>query len=429
LSLPGKIFLGNKTLAQVSKILGVSVMAIGLVACQGATLKSKKSVVGQPDQIVSTANFKLVPDATYRSLADLQKVPAVSEVKVCREYQADIHVSDLKDYVSEKLKNYRRITGGNSLTTNNHETNDLVRQLVGAATIANVRNADDIAGDIIGILARFARSEALLDTISPHTASTMKCWKSAGSQCPFHHAQLAAELFTAATHTAILLKRWLDNHPDRQVIDDWLAAGYPYMKGVADLMGTGPNKGVYSYMNGKSSVLLYALYKNDAALFLRYSERGINQILQRVDESGYIDNNSFRGTRKLWYHSLALDAIFGFGELLETQGIEFFDRPDLKARLENSYVASLRGARDYSSFDKGNRGYNYITDEKRGRKHLHQDGTALMFIGGHRFRETGTLPDAHKFKKSNFDYFNGIEPQCFFADRLGVFAEEFDPAD
>jgi len=413
---------------QVLRLVGLTLIIVGVTACQTQSLRSNRPEVRKTDQQISLAQFQLDPDATYRPLSEIQSAPAVSNYEVCRTHIAETHVAELQDFVRDDLKNFNKISGGDSLKTNNAVTNYIVERLVTAATIAQVRNDAEIATDVINILARFARAKALLDTISPETASTMKCWKSAGSPCPFHHPQLASELFTAVTHTAVLLRKWLNKHPDRQIIDDWLTAGYSYMKGVADLMGTGPNKGIYGYMNNKSSVLLYALYRNDPALFLKYSERGIAQILQLVEENGYIDNNSYRGTRKLWYHSLALASIFGFGELLETQGIEFFERPDIKTRLENSYVASLRGALDYSTFDKGNRGYNYITDEKRGRKHLHQDGTALMFIGGHRFGDVGTLPDAKKFRMSKYDYFNGFQPQCFFADRLGVFERVFEPS-
>jgi hypothetical protein len=236
-----------------------------------------------------------------------------------------------------------------------------------------------------------------------------------------HHVQTAAEFFINATHAAVLVQAWLNAQPmKKKKIDVWLDEGFDYVKGLADLQGTGPNGSLYEYMNGKAGVLVYAIYRDDPKLFLNYAKVGLAQIARHMDDDGYIYNNSWRGSRALWYHSLGLGAVFGFGELLEAQGIRFFDHPLLKDRLRKSYGAALKGSRDWKWFEsKGTRGSNFISDADRARRHLHQSASSLQWIGAWRYPDIGqsSLP-------GGFDSVSGIWSDCMYADREDLLSKQ-----
>lgn len=148
--------------------------------------------------------------------------------------------------------------------------------------------------------------------------------------------------------------------------------------------------------------------------FFDIPKKGIAQINQHMDKNGYIYSNSWRGVRSLWYHSLGVDGIFGFGELLETQGIDFYNHPLLKDKLRKSYIAALKGSDDPLLFEaKGNRGYNYTKDESKARRHLHQLATSLQWIGAWRYPDVG-----QKSLPVEFDKVIGINPMDMYLDRM-----------
>jgi hypothetical protein len=117
--------------------------------------------------------------------------------------------------------------------------------------------------------------------------------------------------------------------------------------------------------------------------------------------------------RSIWYHSLGVDSIFGFGELLETQGIVFYNHPLLKDKLRKSYIEALKGSDDPYLFEaKGYRGSNYTKVESKARRFLHQDAGALQWIGAWRYPEVGQRHLSYKF-----DAVIGINPKYIYADR------------
>ena len=383
-----------------------------LAACQ-TNLLTQKVDNGQIVELKDT-DFILDKDTTFRPLNDLEKEEMQSE-KFCPTNSATVDMFSIKIISDEKLKSeFKSGGGGTSLTRNHDMFSNIWERLGRAAFVARARNDDDIAESVIHQLSRFAEANVLLETEDPPWAFRQKCWQGPNSPCPAHHVQTAADFFANAVHISILLRKWLHEYPARKrVIDDWLNEGFDYVKGTADLQGTGKNGGLYEYMNQHIGVLFYAIYWNDSELFMDYAKHGISLISGLLNDEGYIFNNSYRGSRALWYHSLGLDGVFGFGEMLEAQGIVFFNRPDLKIGLRNAYLAALKGERDWKWFEsKGTKGTNFITDAGRARRHLHQLATALTYIGRWRYPDTrvATLP-------ASYDKIIGVYPICMYADR------------
>jgi len=380
-----------------------------VTACQtnSVTIERNDAVAVKVD----TANFVLNSDATYRSLAEIEnKNPPGCEVYLISAFTSSMELLPGVDYSAVTD------TGSTSLVRNHSAWTTQSEGLHRSALIARLTKDEKLANKVIDQMVAYSEIEMLMDTIDPYIAHNQKCWKSAGSSCPFFRPETASHFINAAIQSAIMLREWLEKEPaKKKIIDAWLDDGFIYVKGVADLMGTGPNGGFNEYANGKSGVLFYAIYKNDPDLFLDYAKRGIADINSKLDDEGLIFNNSFRGSRAVFYHSLGVDAMFTFGEILETQGINFFNHPQLKDRLKQSYAAALKSDEDYKWLEaKGTKGYNFITDDERSRRSFNSDSTAMQYIGSWRYPDLG----ATSIISERFDDSNGLLPTCMFPDRV-----------
>jgi hypothetical protein len=387
----------------IIKIAFICVLIITAIGCQSAKISNTAGI-----EITESQNFTLNTEATFRLLTELRSLSQPFE------YSEKIPELYYKSYPFRPW--LKKVEGGTALRRYHGAFTNEWKKIYNDALRAYVTNNTRLAMFAIDNLYQAAENDALLDTVSARSAYRMGCWeKGASGSCPFHHSQTASEFFINSTHAAILLQPWLKTKPAvKAKIDKWLDKGYnKFVKGVADLNGTGPNGGLYEYMNGKSGVLIYAIYKNDPELFLKYARKGIAQINQHMDQDGYIFSNSWRGVRSLWYHSLGVDSIFGFGELLETQGIVFYEHPLLKDKLRQSYIEALKGSDNPYLFEaKGYRGSNYTKVESKARRYLHQLAAALQWIGAWRYPDVGQiyLPDT-------FDTVIGMNPKYLYADR------------
>ena len=71
-------------------------------------------------------------------------------------------------------------------------------------------------------------------------------------------------------------------------------------------------KGFYAMGNGGIPNLVYANWANDkkfAAKEFNFRFKNIEKVFYK---DGYINNNSFRGYRGLWYHSYGLNSALGY---------------------------------------------------------------------------------------------------------------------
>lgn len=384
------------------KISFIYALAISVIGCQSTNIINKDGI-----EITKEQGFSLNTEATFRPFNEL---PSIKPPDLSKKVE-ELYYEYYPDWSTLK-----KAGGGTALTRTHGKFSREWKRIYEDAMRAYVNNNNRLAMYVIDTLYQAADNDTLLGTINARNAYTMGCWEKGSSGiCPFMHSITASEFFINSTHAAILVQSWLKTKPGvKTKIDNWLDRGYKkFVKGVADLNGTGPNGGLYEYMNGKSGVLIYAIYKNDPDLFLRYAQKGIAQINQHMDKNGYIFSNSWRGVRSLWYHSLGVDGVFGFGELLETQGIVFYDHPLLKNKLRKSYIEAMKGSDDPYLFEaKGFKGYNFTADESKGRRHLHQNATALQWIGAWRFPEIG-----QKYLIHGFDKVIGINPMDMYSDR------------
>tara|TARA_B100001121_G_scaffold251864_1_gene228184 strand:- start:46 stop:561 length:516 start_codon:yes stop_codon:yes gene_type:complete len=130
--------------------------------------------------------------------------------------------------------------------------------------------------------------------------------------------------------------------------------------------------------NGGIPNLVYSNWTNDkkfAAKELNFRFKNIEKVFY---EDGYINNNSFRGYRGLWYHSYGLNSALGYLYLAKLLGAEIPETV-MKKVTKAAEVLNL-GIKDYEKFssrkydgDQLNNNYK----KKNARMHTHQDALAI----------------------------------------------------
>ena len=188
---------------------------------------------------------------------------------------------------------------------------------------------------------------------------------------------------------------------------------------------------------GSFSVLAYAAYTQDKNLAYKTFEETYNYIDKRLLEDGFIVNNSFRGVRGYWYHTLGLNNILGFVALAEEWNYPLND--DFKLRISKAVDQMGLGARDINAYhaqwiDKFNtKTYrlkfagrdiyvgNSSLDEKDARYHIHQHAPFIDYLSK-RYTDAdvsffnqeviGVKTWKDKKRGSYYDRMLGFNPKC-----------------
>ena len=99
-------------------------------------------------------------------------------------------------------------------------------------------------------------------------------------------------------------------------------------------------------------------------------------------EDGYINNNSFRGVRSQWYHSLGFNSTFGYIHIAKLWGVDIPE--SINSKLINASKVTNLAILDYDKFrsrpwknPNPNMSKNWVDDPSKARKHTHQDAIGI----------------------------------------------------
>ncbi len=130
--------------------------------------------------------------------------------------------------------------------------------------------------------------------------------------------------------------------------------------------------------NGGIPNLVYASWTNNKKL----AAKEINFRLKYIDkvfyDDGYINNNSFRGYRGLWYHSYGLNSALGYIYLADLWGAKIpkkiIKKVTKAAEVLNTGITNYEkfASRKYDG-EQSNNQYK----KKNARMHTHQDALAI----------------------------------------------------
>ena len=193
--------------------------------------------------------------------------------------------------------------------------------------------------------------------------------------------------------------------------------------------------GFYQMGHGAISKLAYAQWKNNPVMAEEVFKDSFRYIDGLVFGEGYIANNSFRGTRGYWYHSLALNNMLGMVALADqwnypvsqkiidklTKASDFLVKTDPE-QWEDYLIENYSNKGKYVETKEGREVYfgNVTWRKENTRPHIHQGGYQLeLLVNTYTDSTWETIKDTPKYKiwkykrdKMNTDVQLGFNPLC-----------------
>ena len=303
----------------------------------------------------------------------------------------------------------------------------------------------------IKLIVAYAENNLMLDSTSIPEIKSMKekgtfdrCYKGKGNTkavCHWHTAQEASRFAGQITIAALKVQPFM-NKASSEVISNYLKSLYgkfsqPWQDNHAKRWKKKSQVGFYQMGYGSFSVLAYAAYTKDKKLAHKTFEETYNYINNRLLENGFIVNNSFRGVRGYWYHTLGLNNILGFVALAKEWNYPLNN--DFKLRISKAVEQMSLGARDIDAYhDQWINKFNVKTyrlkfegrdiyvgnsslNEKDARYHIHQQAPFIDYLSK-RYSSAdisffnqevaGVKIWKHKRRGAYYDRTLGFNPKC-----------------
>ena len=281
------------------------------------------------------------------------------------------------------------------------------------------------------LLIDLAKADTLYDSIGYYEVKKKPaCYAGSGdinAPCWYHEYEFATGVFSNYIITALWLRDEL-NEQELKIIDKYIKKMYKKFLKPIELQEQ--EQGFYQMANGGMSILVYASWTNNKKLAAKEINHRFKEMERLFYEDGYINNNSFRGTRAQWYHSYGLDIALGYVYIANLWGAEVPEKLSNKL-VKASELANL-AITDYEAFRSrsfGGKNTNITEDPKLARKYTHEVAIALdtlmKIVTGVELEHD---PEHLKRRKQYFiDDLIGFNPNCIhkvIADNKEVLKEE-----
>ena len=346
--------------------------------------------------------------------------------EACHHHPSTSNFDYQWEYISElsEIDGSRFNEDGTSLSVKHDELSERWANLLDLTYDAAATGNAEKARKMVALLVYLAERKTLFSTPKLNELKRGKCWKDGNTKakCPTHTTEHASHYFMAYVYAAIVLREHMSD-AEESLLDEYIERSYrDYIRPVARLLEKG--SGFYSFAHNRLGVLAYANWQGDARLAKKDIRRTKKIISRLVNRKGYIDNNSYRGVRAYWYHTLGADNILAYAVVAREHGVDLFTDRKVGPKLKALAAATLEGGVDLDKFmSKGSRGTkyskNYSTDPKDARPHMHQMAVSLpLFV----LREFGIdVPTAPKYdrlvRRETVDRFVGFNAACYYASR------------
>jgi len=204
---------------------------------------------------------------------------------------------------------------------------------------------------------------------------------------------------------------------DREVLLPWLDQAY--RRFVAPMIEF-DQVGIYDLVNMGMARLAYAAITDDMRLANRELRTRQADLKQLIEPSGYIDENSYRGVRGLWYHTYGLDVALSYALVAREWGYDYFADEVLRERFQAALDKTTLGINDLQAFRSvGNRGNSITTNPADARPHVMQLALNLYQVSE---REFGVrLPRDRRYEYlAQFEQYpaiSGMSASCYYSGR------------
>lgn len=236
------------------------------------------------------------------------------------------------------------------------------------------------------------------------------------SPCATHTPRFVGRMYANLLIAGAVLQSFMTEE-DRATLTPWLTRGYRQFV-EPDLRSD--QEGIYDFANMGLARLAFAAVTNDMGLAQRELSERRRDFINRIEPSGYIDQNSYRGVRGLWYHTYGLDPALSYALIAREWGVDYFAAPVLGPRLRAAVQRTALGITDYAAFSSiGTRGTAFSTDPRDERAFVHQFALNIYPIAA---REFGVqLPNSPRHRElsrlEQYSTISGMLARCYYSGR------------
>jgi len=227
-------------------------------------------------------------------------------------------------------------------------------------------------------LIELAETDTLYDSIGYYDVKKKPMCYAGGdvnAPCWYHQYAYARDAFGNYMIAALWLRDEL-NTQELETVDKYI--NKMYKKFLKPMELHKEEQGFYQMANGGTSILVYASWTNNKKLAAEEINHRFQEMERLFYEDGYINNNSFRGTRAQWYHSLGLNIALGYVYIADLWGAE------IPKKLHNKLVKASEVANlaitdwdEFTSRKYSGTQHNKISSKDSARMHTSHMSFAL----------------------------------------------------
>ena len=304
----------------------------------------------------------------------------------------------------------------NSLTVTHDELSYRWSNILSETYTAVAMNDQKTIDSVIDTLVHIANKEGLLST----KQAFGKCWLGGNknSKCGYHTKQHTGFTFNAMVMSATVLKEHFSAE-ELAIVNPYFKKGYAkFIKPNA--LEPLKNKGLYEFADYGLGVLAYAHWTDDKELAEKELKRRHANWLKKISDDGLISQNSYRGHRGYWYHTLGANGVFSYALVAREFGWDFFTDPKLGPKLKALAESVYAGDQDIQVFlDLPFSAKNAARDVEDARHHMHQMALSLPAILKNEYGlEVGHNWDyQRKGRRETVDRISGFNSDCYYSSK------------
>ena len=267
-----------------------------------------------------------------------------TEIKSCKAISSVTFSSDSSINFVEGLIGYDwhadHSANSNSMNVYHQKITDPIQMFmagthnaIGNNNQANIQIAKNLLIDL-------AKTDTLYDSIGFYEVRKKPlCYANGDPKAPcwYHEYQFASDVFANYMITALWLKDEL-NEQEFKIVDRYIEK--MYKKFLKPIEFHKEEQGFYQLANGGTAILVYASWTNNKKLAAKEINFRFKEMNRLFYEDGYINNNSFRGTKAQHYHSMGLNIALGYVYIADLWGAEIPKKLHKKL-VKASEVANL----------------------------------------------------------------------------------------
>ena len=337
------------------------------------------------------------------------------------------HLMELTEYDWNKDHELR----SNSVFVRHEKHSNRLALLHGAIVTAIVDNKMDEHGPLITeVMVAWAKAGVMLNTLTLKEIKKLKdqgkadrtCYgggKAKGKSKCITHKALEAQIYGATYIQQAYLMKDQFTKEQFKIVDKYIDTLYKKYIEPWVLIAQSEPIGFIQMADGTISVLSYLAWKDKPEEVTKWIKKGIKKANKVIYKDGYINNNSFRGVRDVWYHSQAVNNLLGMYAIAELWGYKNFPK-ELKQRIDKTVDVLNLGLTDVKTYRKRkdpSKKKNFTKNQVQATYHVHQMAISLdWLIENYTDRDHTIVANDRMWKSLKSAYFVdrnfGFDPKC-----------------